>query len=69
MQNINLETIRKTKSITQVELAERCNVTQGTISAWESGLWFPSFSNLVSLSKALDCTVDDLIREDKPNVK
>lgn len=66
---MNLENIRKTKSITQVELAKKCNVTQGTISAWESGLWFPSFNNLVALSKALECTIDDLTREETPNAR
>ena len=67
--NMNIETIRKEKSITQVEVAKRCNVSQGTISAWESGLWFPSFSNLVVLAGALECTVDDLIGEGGQNVR
>lgn len=62
-----LEKLRKEKSIKQSELAEMCSVSQATISAWESGAWFPSFSNLVILSKALGCTVDDLIREEASN--
>lgn len=37
----NLKSIRKSKGITQEELAARLNVSRQTISKWEKGLSVP----------------------------
>lgn len=59
----NLQRIRKAKGMSQKELADALNVTQGTVSAWESGRWDPTVENLRAAAKVLGVTVDELIGE------
>lgn len=66
---MNIKEIREKNNLSQVELASRLGITKSAICSWEKGRYEPTAKNLKKLSKALDCTVDDLIREDKPNVK
>lgn len=47
--------------MTQKELAEKLNVTQGMISMIESGDRNPSLEVLVRLANVLGVTVDDLL--------
>lgn len=48
------------------DLAELVGVTPQTFSRWFAGTWGPSFDNLESLCRVLDCTVDDLVVYDRP---
>lgn len=41
MLNENIKTLRKTKGLTQDELAIRLNVVRQTVSKWEKGLSVP----------------------------
>ena len=59
----NLQRIRKEKGLSQKELADALGVTQGTVSAWESGRWDPTVENLRAVAKVLGVTVDELIGE------
>lgn len=59
----NLQRIRKEKGMSQKELADALGVTQGTVSAWESGRWDPTVENLRAVTKVLGVTVDELIAE------
>jgi transcriptional regulator with XRE-family HTH domain len=59
----NLQRIRKEKGMSQKELADALGVTQGTVSAWESGRWDPTVENLRAVAKVLGVTVDELIGE------
>ena len=59
----NLQRIRKEKGMSQKELADALGVTQGTVSAWESGRWDPTVENLRAVAKVLGVTVDELIAE------
>ena len=45
----NLKNLRKSKGITQKELALLLSVDQRTISAWENGVCEPSFNILSEL--------------------
>ena len=59
----NLQRMRKKKGISQKEFADALGVTQGTVSAWESGRWDPTVENLRAVAKVLGVTVDELIGE------
>ena len=59
----NIKTIRKSKGLSQEELAIKLNVVRQTISKWEQGLSVPDSDLLVSLSDALDTSVSTLLGE------
>lgn len=54
---------RKEKNLTQEALAAMLGVERTTVTMWESGCITPPTKHLVSLSEALDCSLDDLLRE------
>lgn len=53
MLNENIKTIRKSKGLSQEELAVKLHVVRQTISKWEQGLSVPDADMLISLSEAL----------------
>lgn len=57
--------LRKKQGLSQVQLAEKLNITQGAVSQWEMGLSKPKSEILPELAKALNCTIDDLFEEEK----
>ena len=59
---ITVRRLREAKGLYQYELADRCDVTKACISRIENGEREPSAGMLVAISKALGCTVDDLLR-------
>ena len=59
----NIKTIRKSKGLSQEELAIKLNVVRQTISKWEQGLSVPDSELLVSLSEVLDTPVSTLLGE------
>lgn len=52
---------RKEKNMTQAALAERLEVSNKTISKWETGKCMPDYSVIESLCKELDITVAELL--------
>ena len=60
-----LREVRKARKLSQAELASKVSVTQGAVSAWELGLYNPNAKKLKRLAKALNCTVDKLIADEK----
>lgn len=56
-----LHRIRKAHKLTALQLAERANVSHSSIQNWEHGRNEPTLHALVSLAKALDTTVDNLL--------
>ncbi|MHC9533336.1 helix-turn-helix domain-containing protein [Dellaglioa sp. L3N] len=56
-----LKAIRKSKRLTQLDLAIRLNVSKGTISAYEQGLSYPSIETLVKICDILDTSADYLL--------
>ena len=62
----NIKLIRKSKGLSQEELAVKLNVVRQTISKWEQGLSVPDSELLVSLSEALDTPVSTLLGENIP---
>lgn len=63
MLNENLKTIRKSKGLSQEELAVRLNVVRQTVSKWEQGLSVPDAGLLIALSEALETPVSTLLGE------
>lgn len=63
MLNENIKTIRKTKGLSQEELAVKLNVVRQTVSKWEQGLSVPDSDMLISLSEALETPVSTLLGE------
>ena len=59
----NIKAIRKSKGLSQEELAVKINVVRQTISKWEQGLSVPDSDMLISLSEALDTPVSVLLGE------
>ncbi len=63
MLNENIKAIRKSKGLSQQELAVKLNVVRQTISKWEQGLSVPDSDMLISLSEALETPVSTLLGE------
>lgn len=63
MLNENLKAIRKSKGLSQQELAVKLNVVRQTISKWEQGLSVPDSDMLISISEALETPVSTLLGE------
>lgn len=59
----NIKAIRKSKGLSQQELAVKLNVVRQTVSKWEQGLSVPDSDLLISLSKALETPVSTLLGE------
>lgn len=59
----HLYEMRKRALLSQSELAMKVGVTQGAVSQWEKGTATPSVDKLLLVSQALNCTVDELIKE------
>lgn len=63
MLNENIRAIRKSRGLSQEELAIKLNVVRQTVSKWERGLSVPDSDMLVSLSDTLDVPVATLLGE------
>lgn len=63
MLNENIKAIRKSKGLSQQELAVKLNVVRQTISKWEQGLSVPDADMLISLSEVLETPVSTLLGE------
>ncbi len=59
----NIKSIRKSKGLSQEELAIKLNVVRQTISKWEQGLSVPDSEMLVSISEVLETPVSVLLGE------
>ncbi len=63
MLNENIKTIRKSKGLSQQELAVKLNIVRQTVSKWEQGLSVPDSDMLISLSEVLETPVSILLGE------
>ena len=59
----NIRAFRKSKGLSQEELAIKLNVVRQTISKWEQGLSVPDADMLISLSEAFETPVSTLLGE------
>ena len=59
----NIKSIRKSKGLSQEELAIKLNVVRQTISKWEKGLSVPDSEMLVAISEVFETPVSTLLGE------
>ena len=58
--NNNLEEIRKSVGMTQLQLSERADVSRKSINAIENGIYVPSTLLALKIATTLGCKVEDL---------
>lgn len=56
---------RKSKNLTQEQLAEKISVTSKSISRWENGNTMPDYSLLEDLCNELDISINELLSGEK----
>ena len=59
----NIKAIRKSKGLSQEELAIKLHVVRQTISKWEQGLSVPDAAMLISISEVFETSVSVLLGE------
>ncbi|WP_086348428.1 helix-turn-helix transcriptional regulator [Candidatus Enterococcus clewellii] len=62
-----LSQFREAKGISQIELAEKMDVTQQCISSWQTGRTVPKPFQMKQLSEILDVSIDELFYEEFNN--
>ena len=60
--NNNLEEVRKSARMTQLELSESADVSRKSINAIENGIYVPSTVLALKIAKTLGCKVEDLFK-------
>lgn len=60
-----LQELRRSRSMTQEELAESLFVSRTAISKWKSGRGYPSIDSLKEISRFFSVTIGDLICSDE----
>jgi len=58
-----IKALRERRSMTQIELAERCDLSRGAIGQFERGLASPSIDTLGRILEVLAADLSDLQRE------
>jgi len=58
----NIKYFRKKMGMDQKQLAEKMNVTAGTISNWEQGKFEPDIKALIALSDIFNIGMEDLVK-------
>lgn len=59
----NLKKLRKSKKLSQEELAEKVNVSRQSVSKWETGDAYPEMNNILELCKIFHCRINDLVND------
>ena len=57
-----IATLRKEHNMTQLQLAEKMNVTDKAVSKWERNLSCPDIDSLPRLAEIFDISVDELMQ-------
>lgn len=60
-----LQELRKSKGMTQEELAQAIYVSRTAVSKWESGRGYPSIDSLKALAAFFSVSLDDLLSAEK----
>ena len=58
----NIMRLRRMKNMTQLDLAEKLNYSDKSISKWEQGNGMPDVRILVRLAELFNVSLDDLVR-------
>ena len=60
----SIKKIRESRKMTQSELAERINISTVSLSRYENGVRNPRATELSKMAEVLNCSVDELLRDD-----
>ena len=58
-----LQSLRKSKKLSQEDLAEKCGVTRQSVSKWETGSGYPETEKLLIFCDVLKVNLDYLLRD------
>ncbi len=61
MLNDNIKSLRKSKGMSQEELADKLNVVRQTVSKWEKGLSVPDSEMLIRIADVFEVSVGELL--------
>jgi len=61
--------LRKKQGLTQQQLSDKLNLSNKTISKWESGVGSPDITNLPPLAEVLGISVDELLKGELNDLK
>ena len=64
-----IRAIRKEKSLTQREVAERLNISEKTVSKWETGNGLPEVSLMLPLCELLGISINELLSGERLDEK
>ncbi len=59
----NLRYLRKSKKLSQEDLAEKMKVSRQSVSKWETGDAYPEMNNILELCKIFNCHINDLVND------
>lgn len=59
----NLRKLRKSKKISQEELASKVGVSRQSVSKWETSEAYPEMNNILELCKIFHCKINDLVND------
>lgn len=59
----NLRNLRKSKKMSQEELAEIIGVSRQSVSKWETSESYPEMNNILELCKIFHCHINDLVND------
>lgn len=62
-----INTLRREKGFTQLQLADKLGISDKTISKWERGVGLPDVSLMLPLCEILDISVNELLTGEKVN--
>lgn len=60
--------LRKEKQLTQAQLAEKLNISNKTVSRWETAEGYPEITLIAPLAEALGVTTDELLKDTSKKV-
>lgn len=61
MINMNLQTLRKARGLTQEEVAEKIGVSRQAVAKWENGESLPDIGNCTALARLYNISLDTLV--------
>lgn len=62
---MNFKRMRLKTGLTQQDVAQRLNISNTTVSMWETGESLPRAELLTKIAKLYDCTIDELLTHDE----
>lgn len=62
---LNIRKLRKEKELKQVDLAKMVGIKNNTLSQYETGERMPNIEMLTKLAKVLNCSIDELIKDEE----